>query len=392
MDLDQIRFLLSDSGQKQLSEIASISLSKKNHLQLASQLRREVEPAQAQAIIETVFLRQQAITKFTQASHMLFTREALEQASSEIIANYRAARFFKAGIRQIIDLGCGIGGDALALASKADVIAVDRNLVRLKLARHNARVYGRADHFYPLLADLQELPPIPGQALFFDPARRDDRGRRLKSVVLYQPPLSLINHWRAQIPHAAVKISPGVDYDELPAEAETEFISLSGALKEAVLWYGDLGQGSIRKATLLPGGSSLSSADYPGDRVPIREPAAYLYEPDHAVIRAHLVQHLARKIKVAQIDAQIAYLTDDKKIESQFARRFKIESWFPFQLKRLRQYLRERHVGHVTIKKRGSPIEPQTLQKQLRLKGDQSRIIFLTHVLGKPAVIVAYDI
>ncbi len=187
------------------------------------------------------------------------------------------------------------------------------------------------------------------------------------------------------------KISPGVDYEELPTDAETEFISLSGEVKEAVLWYGDLRRGTERKATLLPGGHSLTTADYPGSDVQATNPAAYLYEPDGAVIRAHLVQPLARHLNATQIDPQIAYLTSDEFLETPFARRFALEAWFPFQLKRLRQYLRARNVGQVTIKKRGSPLEPEFLRQQLRLRGDQQRILFLTHVKGKPAVIIGNE-
>ena len=75
-------------------------------------------------------------------------------------------------------------------------------------------------------------------------------------------------------------------------------------------------------------------------------------------------------------------------LETPFARRFAIEDWFPFQLKRLRQYLRERNIGRVTIKKRGSPLDPAVLQRQLRLQGSEERILFLTFVLGEPAVLV----
>lgn len=391
MDLVHLQFLFSDRGQKLLNDTAANPITDKNHLQISSRLRQQVDPSQAQAIIETVFLRQQAAQKFERASQMYFSRAALEQASSETIAVHRAARFFSAGFDQIADLGCGIGGDAIALSARADVIGIDRNLVRLTMAGQNVQVYGNSGRFWPLQADLQELAPLPTQALFFDPARRDERGQRLKSVFDYQPPLTLIDQWRTRVPHAAVKISPGVDYAELPAEAEVEFISLSGAMKEAVLWYGDLHQGDQRRATLLPGGHVLTTADYPGPSVPIKAPDAYLYEPNSAIIRAHLVQNLARKIDAAQIDSDIAYLTSAESVETPFARRFRIESWFPFQLKRLRHYLRERQVGQVTIKKRGSPLEPQTLRQKLRLHGDQKRILFLSHVQGNPAVIVAFD-
>lgn len=259
------------------------------------------------------------------------------------------------------------------------------------MARENTRVYGRAGRFFPVQADLETLPPMAVDGLFFDPARRDEVGRRLRSVHLFRPALSLVDAWREKTPQAAVKVSPGIDYAELPVEAEVEFISVSGHVKEAVLWYGDLRKGVARQATLLPEGAVFTTEDEEGERAAARRPGAYLYEPDGAIIRAHLVQPLARYLQAAPIDETIAYLTTDRALETPFARRFTIEDWFPFQLKRLRHYLRKRNIGRVTVKKRGSPIEPAALQRQLRLRGDEERIVFLTHVLGEPAVLIGHE-
>jgi hypothetical protein len=44
----------------------------------------------------------------------------------------------------------------------------------------------------------------------------------------------------------------------------------------------------------------------------------------------------------------------------------------------------------VTVKKRGSPLEPEALIHDLRLSGEAQRVIFLTHLRGRPIVIVAY--
>jgi SAM-dependent methyltransferase len=381
MDQVQWCYLLSDQGQSLLTQMAETPITDANHLQIASRLRQEIDPQLAQAVIETIWLRQRAVDKFSQAGQMYFTREALEQSSSEVVSTYRAQRFFAAGFKQIADLGCGIGGDALALAAQAHVTGIDQDWLRLAMAQENVGAYGNGDRFFPLQADLMTQPPLPVEALFFDPARRDDQGKRLKSVHLYRPPLSLLYDWRKQTAHAAVKISPGIDYAEIPVDAEVEFISVSGSVKECILWYGDL----------QPQGEMLTSIDNPGQDRPARNPGAYLYEPDGAVIRAHLIQPLARRIGATPIDPNIAYLTSDESRETPFARRFEIEDWFPFQLKRLRQYLRERHIGRVTIKKRGSPLDPADFQRRLRLKGDEERILFLTHVLGKPAVLVGRE-
>lgn len=392
MDQEQWQFLLSVEGQRVLAETAVTPLTEENHLQVASRLRKQIDPTLAQAVIETVWLRQRAAVKFSRASEMYFTRSALEQSSSEIVSNYRARRFFAAGYGCIADLGCGAGGDAIGLSSGADVVGIDLDWIRLAMARENVSVFGNSGRFFPLQANLDTQPPLAVDALFFDPARRDEQGRRIKSVHFYRPPLSLIDHWRARVPDAAVKVSPGIAYSELPPDADVEFISVSGEVKEAMLWYGGLRRGITRQATLLPERHHFSSEDARGADVPPRTPGNYLYEADGAIIRAHLIQPLARHLGAAPIDPNIAYLTADEKIETPFARRFELDDWFPFQLKRLRHYLRARNIGRVTIKKRGSPLEPATLQRQLRLQGDEERIIFLTHVLGNPAVLIGREV
>ena len=392
MTPEDFEFLLTPSGQKWLNELGQTAITKHNHLQIITALRREFPAAHAQAILETAVLRQQATSKFSKAAQMYFTRPAMEQASSEVISRYRAQRFAQIGAQTVADLGCSIGGDALGLSAFAEVTGVDWDLVRLLMAQENMRVYGNGERFHPLQADLLALTPFNADALFFDPARRDEHGRRFFSVHDYQPPLSLIDQWRERVPETAVKISPGVDYAEIPEDAEIEFISVKGDVKEGVLWYGRL-QSTQRRATLLPSQTTITTNDLPHEPIPLSEPKAYLYEPDGAIIRAHLVEAIAPQLNASKLSEDIAYLTSDQKVDTPFARRFTVHDYFPFQLKRLRQYLRENKMGQVIIKKRGSPIEPDQLKQQLRLKGNgaESCILFLTQLQGKAAVIIGQE-
>jgi hypothetical protein len=130
----------------------------------------------------------------------------------------------------------------------------------------------------------------------------------------------------------------------------------------------------------------------PPEKIGVTKPRAFLYEPDGAVIRAHLVEALAAQLHGTKIDEEIAYITTDARQVTPFARGYRLEDFFPFQLKRLRAYLRERNVGRVTVKKRGSPLEPEWLQKQLRLKGDEHRVVFLTYVEGETAVLIGQQL
>ncbi len=391
MNLDDLTFLLSPAGQAHLAHLATTPITPHNHLSLAMALRQTLPPTQAQAVLETVLLRQLAAAKFSRAAAMYFTRPALEQASGETIARYRTHRFVQAQCDTIADLGCSLGGDALALAEQAQVTGVEWDALRLALAQENVRVYGHSARFRPLQADIHSLTPWPVAAVFFDPARRDEQGRRFYSIHDYQPPLTVLEGWRAKVRGAAAKISPGVNYDEIAhLDAEVEIISVHGEVKEAVLWFDDLRTPARRRATLLPGTHTLIPPDEP-TVIAVRPPQAYLYEPDGAVIRAGLVEPLAQLIAASKIDPEIAYLTTDQKVTTPFARGFAVQDYFPFQLKQLRHYLQARDIGQVIIKKRGSPIEPDYLRNQLRLRGRGQAILFLTHIQGQPSVIIAQE-
>lgn len=387
------RFLLSPAGREALELLTPEEINPDNHLHLIDRLRLKFPVDESTAVLETALLRQRGIAKFGRAAQMYFTREGLEQATSEVVAAHRARRFTEASMAIVADLGCGIGGDTLALATTAEVMAIDRLWLHARMTKENAAVYGVEAKVIVCQADLEQLSPLKVHAFHFDPARRTSAGprsaptRRLYSPSDYQPPLSLIDIWRESVPHGSVKVSPAIQYHDIPGGAEVEFVSHEGQLKECILWFGGLRDGAERRATLLPTGHTLSAQDIAAE-LTLTAPLAYLYEPDSAIIRARLIPQLGYLLDAGQIDPTIAYLTAERPLESPFARCFRVEDYFPFQLKRLRSYCRAHNIGQVTIKKRGSPIEPDELRQALRLRGNEHRILILTQASGRPTVIV----
>lgn len=353
-----------------------------------SNLSRQFPRELARNALGIAILRLEAAGKFPFAERMYFTRESLEQSTSFEIAEYRAERYRP--FNRLVDLGCSIGGDTLALAKFAPCLGIDNDLLRLNMARANLDVADLGERTRFIQADLRHPLPVKassGTALFFDPARRL-AGRRAFSVRQYQPALDIINTWLPGFPALGVKISPGVKLEEVSSyDAELEFISLRGELKEAVLWFGPL-KTAHRRATLLPAGHTLTCESEPDQRV--GEPCAFLYEPDPAVLRAGMVRCLGQQLNALQLDPEIAYLTADNKQPTPFARVWAVDDWFPFGMKRLRAYLREMGIGKIVVKKRGSPLQPETLIRDLRLKGEKERVIFLTQLRGKPIVIVCF--
>jgi len=384
MDERLFRRLLEPDGQRLIAAAAAGDLSERGRLGVSERLRRFAPADLATAALETAVLRERARAKFSRADALYATREALEQATSETVARHRAGRF--AGYGPVADLGCGIGGDALALAAVTNVIGVDRDGLRLRMARENARAYGVEGRTTWLRAEIADGGPVRVAAAFVDPARRSVAGGRTFDVRAYQPPLAEVLGWRARFELLAVKVAPGIPDEAVAGSgAEVEFVALGDDLKEAVLWFG-AGITPLRRATLLPSGAQLfAERDQP---CRVAGAGAVLYEPNAAVIRAHLIGLLAHALDGWQIDPSIAYLCADSVRPTPFARAWLVETVLPFSVDGVRRYLRARAVGRVTVKKRGSPLEPESFARMLHLKGSEERTVVLTRQQGRHVAII----
>lgn len=389
LTLELIDFLLTEPAQVVLKRLSEQDLRATATLGVLSRLRRAFEPEEAAALLDQARLRQRAAGKFPQAATLLFDDEALQQASSRVVALYRAQGY--RDYHRVADLGCGIGADTIALAEAGlEVLAVEKDPIRAKLAQANVATLGLDRRVVIHCADWTKLR-LNVDAAFVDPSRR--RGeRRVFSPDAMDPPLSAIQQLRTQVPAVAVKMAPGITDEAIPPEAEVEFISERGVMKEALLRFASLRNGPARRATLLPGPLHLDG-DAPVGSVPVRPPSAVILEPDGAVIRAGLVRHLATSLDAAQLDARIAYLTVPGPLDTPFARAWQVVRHGAFHLKTLNHWLRDLGAGQLVIKKRGSAIDPEAFRRRLKTApGGRPLTIFLTRVMDRPWMIVGEDL
>ncbi|GAA2586039.1 class I SAM-dependent methyltransferase [Streptomyces roseoviolaceus] len=379
--------LLTPEGRALLDEVRDTDPARE--LAVATRLRREHPAELVSAALGQARLRQRAAVKFgaEDAGRMFFTPNGVEQSTRASVAAYRAHRMKELGITSVADLCCGIGGDAIALARAGiRVLAVDRDPLTAAAARANADALGLAGLIEVREADVTEVATAGYDAVFVDPARRGGRGR-IFDPEAYSPPLSWAVSAARQAPvAAALKIAPGVPHEAVPEDAEAEWISDGGDVKEAVLWFGTE-PGAVR-ATLLPGPRTLLSRGLPDPEV--RPPGRYLYEPDGAVIRAHLVSEVADRVDGGLLDVTIAYVTGDTLIPTPYATAYEITDHLPFNVKKLKALLRERQVGTLTVKKRGSAVEPEELRKKVKPQGPHAATVFLTRVAGAPAMLIGH--
>jgi hypothetical protein len=166
-------------------------------------------------------------------------------------------------------------------------------------------------------------------------------------------------------------------------DAEVVWVSDNGDLVEAGLYFNSVKRPNVSRAALLltPTGSlEISSAVRSRTDAPIGDISAYVYEPDNAVIRSHLIGDLALANDLHIFAPEIAYLTGEKEISSAWLKSYRVLDNLVFDRKKLKAYLRERNIGTLEIKKRGADITPEQLRKELEPKGPNSATLIVTRV------------
>ncbi|MGO4592938.1 SAM-dependent methyltransferase [Leifsonia sp. 2TAF2] len=392
MERSELVALLSPEGLRLLDSLPPYR-SEQDVLRIVSDLRKQGHsPALVAAVLTQSKLRRKAEAKFGDfASQMLFTEAGLEQATRLPVAARHAGRFRAAGINRVADLGCGIGGDALALAAlELEVTAVEADEVTAAIASFNLAPFPSAvvEHGRAEEVDLREIDGV-----FLDPARRTaghTQTERLTDPDDYTPSLGFA-YELATGRSVGLKLGPGFDRDLIPSTAEAQWISADGQVVELGLWFGALARPGIRRAALVLRGDQAdeltADADSPDEETgPLGE---YLYEPDGAVIRARLIGDLARRIGGRMLSDQIAYITADAAADTPFAAGFRILETLPYAEKDLKRALRQRGIGTLEIKKRGVDVDPAALRRRLALNGDRPATLILTRVAGRHTALLA---
>ncbi|GEL94496.1 class I SAM-dependent methyltransferase [Cellulomonas composti] len=387
MDADGLTRLLAPDGWALLSALPPYD--ERLAMPIAERLRAEgLHPSLVAAALTQSRLRSRARAKLGDfASGMLFTQAGLEQATRLEVAAHHARRYRDAGLSHVADLTAGIGADALAFAGVGlRVTAAEVDEMTAAIATVNLRHFPEATvvHADGLSLDLSDVDGV-----YADPARRTGTGRRVFDPAAYAPPLDAVLALRERVAALGLKLGPGLPHGAVPHDARAQWVSSDGEVVEVGLWFGPLApEGPGRSALVLRAGHAHVLAPDESAHAHVGEVGTYLYEPDGAVIRAGLVGDVALEVHGRLVDPTIAYVTGDERHETPFATGYRVHDVLPFHLKRLRSYLRERGVGRLTIKKRGTAVVPEQLRKQLDLRGSAESTIVLTRVGGHQSVLV----
>ena len=391
MESSELVELLSGDGLRLLDSLPPWQ-SSSDVLKTVNELRRAGHsPGLVAAVLSQSKLRAKAVGKFGPfAERMLFTEAGLEQATRLRVAALHAGRFQSAGLSRIADLGCGIGGDALAFASlDLEVTAVELDEVTAAIAAYNLALWPNAIVVH---ADVTAFDLGGFDGVYLDPARRTaghQNTSRLSDPADYSPTLETAFGIGDRLP-TGIKLGPGIDRNLIPAGAEAQWVSVDRDVVELGLWFGALARPGIRRSALVlgeHGTAELSSSEDSAD-VETGTLGGFLYEPDGAVIRSRLIGDLGRRIGATMLSDGIAYLTSDTELETPFAACFRVIETFPLDERRVKRELAARGIGSLEIKKRGVDVDPAAFRKKLSLHGPESATLVLTRVAGRHAALL----
>ncbi|WP_045250572.1 class I SAM-dependent methyltransferase [Microbacterium azadirachtae] len=398
MDMSELRTLLTPEALRAvdgLGEVASTDAAASAVLRLRAEGH---SPEFVSAVVGQARLRTKAAAKFGEfAQRMLFTRAGLEQATRLGVAARHAGRMRAAGVTRVSDLGCGIGGDALAFAGAGlTVTAVDADEVTAALAAYNLAPFGSdAEVRHGLAQDHAPEGMDTGagtEAVWLDPARRTAGHSETRRVSAddYSPSLDWAFALAGRVP-TGIKLGPAHDREAIPADVEAQWVSADGDVVELVLWSGRLAREDVRRAALVIRGDRAFELTAAADAedADVRPLGAYVHEPDGAVIRARLIGDLARGIDAGMLDPHIAYLTSDAPAESPFASSFRVREVLPVNPKTIAASLKKAGIGRLEIKKRGVDVDPAAFRKKLNLRGSGEATLILVRIGDKRHAILA---
>ena len=390
LTLAQLEFLSGPGG------VAAMSIAlPDNPLSAQKVLRKSYSYDEACAIGHMRELRQRAVAvaKFSRelAGEMLLSDELLQQCSSLRLAGYvgRQMATIAAGRSEVMDLCCGLGGDAIGLAAAGlEVRGYDISPEAIVCSAHNARVAGVGERTKFAAADVTQLD-IPSDAIVhIDPDRRSG-GRRVVGLSQLQPGEEFLRSLTQNTAGGAMKLSAAMDFSELDdwSNVRLEYVSEDGVCKQLVVWWSPAGaEAPARSATAVWGAihdpqSESISADAPP--APFGEVGPWLIEPGPEVIAAHAVDALAARDNLWRAYPGMLWLFGKEPVDSHLARSYEIIETVAGREREIRIALKKLDAGLVEIKSRGVSIDTDALQRRLRGKGDRQLVVLWTRMGDK---------
>lgn len=390
---DEIRWLTSSQAEQHLDWALEQIDAGKPSLFLQKHLRKELSIERALRVAELATLRKRARTKFNSADQMFFTARSLEQATSEIVARYKAATIERHALNNhknahVWDLCCGAGSDALFLNEQIECNAFDIDPVQAFFAEANAERLNRPMEVQ--CCDVTAIQVPANVIVHIDPDRRVES--KSTSIEHFQPGLEFLDSLADSGNAVSMKLAPASD---VPVswlnKVHLEWIGHLRECKQQIAWFGFDGYPSNADTKSKPLYSATILGNQSGDVVDqvacdeadlaptqVGTIKRYLYEPHSAVLAAKLDRHLADLHGLTAISNSNCYLTSDQLVNRAALSAFEVLACLPLKSKSVKDELAR--IGAYVEELKYRAISPETANpfRKLKKQGDQGIVLILS--------------
>jgi|GEM_PF-142164 len=338
-------------------------------------------------VLEWIDCLQRAAKKLPEHAEQecFFTRRAIEQASSESTAMYKASQL--SGSR-LLNISGGLGIDDWAFAKKgfhSDSCDPDEELnelVRANQDRMGANGINRIDAKAEDFLATENLEHYDW--VYADPDRRED-GKRLVGMDDCVPQiLDLWERIQSVSNYQLVKLSPLYPLEQLEKELagleRIEVVALHGEVKEVLAFAksGTKAEQILRCATELSGAQSYKGMPEFGTTEPL-EDSLYFYEVNAAISKANLGVCYSKELGTKCLISNGIYQASDKPLPDFFGRGFEIVSSGVYGRKQFQGYLKIHGIKKANMASRYFKLSPDELKKIHKLgDGGDTYFFFFT--------------
>ena len=341
-------------------------------------LNRRYASDVAALIVGSVESQSKLIRKFGDGVWIGTPRSAM-QATTASVAKLKASWLaFLAG-EQVIDLCCGIGGDAASLSRQHPVTVVDRDPAMVVAAMINA------DLDDGQIGDVTVLS-LSGPVVHIDPDRREG-GVRRSDADHCRPTWDQTQSLASKFDNAIIKLAPAAELGDAP-ERHRAWIAAGGVVREQSVLGGEM----IRQNRLIAGGRSawrLREGESPVVYQPERlaecsdwadAPGGVLVDPDRSIRAAGLTETFAGQFGLQPVGSPAGFLTGDA-IDADLPRGIAAAAevlWSgSVDDRKLRRVLRQNHWRVDAVKVRGGGEDPGVLHRRYRTIGDDPVVLWI---------------
>ncbi len=345
------------------------------------------QPANVKILAEQIKARQKIKEKlpswFVNLDLLLPKSISIEQASSEITANYKAEIMRGA---TLIDLTGGMGVDFLVCSrSFKKAIYVEQNNELTEIAAFNSGILGIENAHFHNDQSLNFLNSLQDKAdwIYLDPARRNSVGNKVSYLADCEPNvLQIKDLLLSKTENVLLKCSPMLDIElainELQNVHQVWVICVENEVKELLfhLKFGKLASAAIKVVHFKNNEKNVFEFDNEIEKnlnYRLSSPLKYLYEPNAGIMKAGAFRSISENYGCQKLHQNTHLYTSEAIIENFPGRIFEIKALLKPNKKEIKKYIPSQK-ANLTI--RNFPGTVDQLRKQLNLKDGGAEYLF----------------